>query len=54
MQCTKKNCNILGVSDLRQFDGFLRVSSTNKTDDRTEILLKVALNAINQSSHILG
>ncbi len=39
------------VSDLRQIGGFLRVlrfSSVNKTDlhDITEILLKVALNAI--------
>jgi hypothetical protein len=34
------------VSDLRQVGGFLRVSSTNKTDRHyvTEILLKVALN----------
>ena len=33
------------VSDFRQVGGFLRVSSTNKTDrhDITEILLKVAL-----------
>ena len=33
------------VSDLRQVSGFLRVSSTNKTDhhDIAEILLKVAL-----------
>jgi hypothetical protein len=41
------------VSDLRQVDGFSPgspVSSTNKTDrhDITEILLKVALNTINQ------
>jgi hypothetical protein len=41
------------VSDLRQVGGFLRgfpVSSTNKTDrhDITEMLLKVALNTINQ------
>jgi len=36
------------VSDLRQVGGF---SSTNKTDrhDITEILLKVALNTINQT-----
>jgi len=36
------------VSDLRQFSGFLWVSSTNKTDCHyiTEILLKVALNTI--------
>jgi hypothetical protein len=36
------------VSDLRQVGGFLRVSSTNKTDcqDIAEILLKVALNII--------
>jgi len=42
------------VSDLRQVCGFLHVlvfSSTNKTDrhDITEILLKVALNTINQN-----
>jgi hypothetical protein len=38
------------VSDLWQVGGFLRVSSTNKTDhhDINEILLKVALNTINQ------
>ena len=37
------------VSDLRHVSGFLLVSSTNKTDrhDITEVLLKVALNAIN-------
>ena len=47
------------VSDLRQVGGFLRVppprgSSTNKTDchDRTEILLKVALNTIKQTNNI--
>jgi hypothetical protein len=38
------------ISELRQFDGFLRVLffSTNKTDhhDITEILLKVALNTL--------
>ena len=36
------------VSDLRQVGGFLRVSSTNKTDrhDITEILLKVELNTL--------
>jgi len=36
------------VSDLWQVDGFLWVSSTNKTDchDITEILSKVALNTI--------
>ena len=45
------------VSDLRQvscfFPGIL-VSSTNKTDcqDITEILLKVALNTINQIKHM--
>jgi hypothetical protein len=39
------------VSDLRQIGDFLRVSSTNKTDrhDITEVLLKVALNTINQT-----
>jgi hypothetical protein len=45
------------VSDLQQVSGFLRVlrinpvSSTNKTDhhDITEIVLKVALNTINQA-----
>jgi hypothetical protein len=42
------------VSDLRQLGGFspgTRVSSTNITDrhDITEILLKVALNTINQT-----
>ena len=41
------------VSDLRQVGSFLSspVSSTNKTErhDITEILLKVALNAINQT-----
>jgi hypothetical protein len=41
------------VSDLRQVSSFLSspVSSTNKTErhDITEILLKVALNAINQT-----
>jgi len=42
------------VSDLRKFGGFCPVtpvSSTNKTDrhDVTEILLKVALNTINQT-----
>ena len=43
------------VSDLRQVGGFIPgtpVSSTNKTDhhDMTEILLKVALNTINQTN----
>ena len=43
------------VSDIRQVDGFLRifdlVPSTNKNDrhDKTEILLKVALNTKTQS-----
>jgi hypothetical protein len=38
-------------SNLRQVGGFLRVSSTNKTDRHgiTEILLKVELNTINQT-----
>ena len=38
-------------SNLWQVGGFLRVSSTNKTDrhDITEILLKVELNTINQT-----
>jgi hypothetical protein len=45
----------LSVSALRQVGGFLRFSpvfSTNKTDchDITEILLKVALNTINQAT----
>ena len=45
------------VGDLRQVGGFLRVlttvSSTNKTNrhDITEILLKVALNTIKQTTH---
>ena len=40
------------VSDLRQVSGFLRVSSTNKTDRHNiaEILLKVALNTIKQTN----
>ena len=43
------------VSDLRQVGGFLRVfliQPTNKTDrhDKTEILLNVAFNTINQSN----
>jgi hypothetical protein len=39
------------VCDLRQVGVFFPVSSTNKIDrhDITEILLKVALNAINQT-----
>ena len=39
------------VSYLRHVAGFFRVSSSNKTDcnDITEILLKVALNTINQT-----
>jgi hypothetical protein len=39
------------VSDLQQVGGFLRISSTNKTDHRdiAEILLKVALNTIHQT-----
>ena len=39
------------VSFLRHVSGFLRVSSTNKTDrhDVTEILLKMVLNTINQT-----
>ena len=52
---TRQHNVIKFVSDLRQVDGFPRgtpVSSTNKTDrhDITEILLKVALNTINQPS----
>jgi hypothetical protein len=44
------------VSDLRQVGGFLLVplvSSTNKADrhNTTEILLKVALNTINQPTN---
>jgi hypothetical protein len=41
------------ISDLRQVGGFLRVSSTNKSDwhDINEILLKVALNTINQTTN---
>ena len=40
------------ISDLRQFGGFSDVSFTNKTDrkDITEILLKVALNTIKQTT----
>ena len=37
------------VSDLPQGRGFLRASSTNKTDDIAEILLKVTLSTINQT-----
>jgi hypothetical protein len=39
------------VRDFRQIGGFLAVSATNKTNrhDITEILLKVALNTINQA-----
>jgi hypothetical protein len=45
----------LFVSDLQQVGGFLRVfliQPTNKTDrhDKTEILLNVAFNTINQSN----
>ena len=36
-------------SDLRQVDGFLSVPHTTDSHDITEILLKVALNTINQS-----
>jgi hypothetical protein len=44
------NVVIKFVSDLRQVGGLPPVSSINKTDrhDITEILLKVALNTINQ------
>jgi hypothetical protein len=47
------------VSEFRQVSGFSTgtpVSSTNKTDlhDRTEILLKVALNTINHQTVIGG
>jgi hypothetical protein len=40
------------VIGLRQVTGFLRVSSTNKTDrhDIAEILLRVALNTIKQTN----
>jgi hypothetical protein len=40
------------VHDLRQVGGFSLASSTIKTDrhDRTEILLKVALNTIKQTN----
>jgi hypothetical protein len=46
------------VNDLRQVCGFspgTPVPSTNKTDfhDITEILLKVALNTINQTNHFI-
>ena len=39
------------VSDFQQVGGFLRFSSTKKTDrhDRTEILLKVELSTLNPS-----
>jgi len=52
-RCSRYNTVMKFVSDLRQVGGFLRglrISSTNKTDhhDITEILLKVALNNINQ------
>ena len=53
--CSKQHYVLKFVSDLRQVGGFLLVlrfrNSTNKTDshDVTEILLKVALNIINQS-----
>ena len=42
------------VSDLRQVGGFLRFSSTNKTDhhDITEILMKVVLNTITKPNHL--
>ena len=42
------------VSDLRQVCGFHRVSSVNKTDrlDITELLLKVALNTIIQTTSL--
>jgi acyl-CoA reductase-like NAD-dependent aldehyde dehydrogenase len=42
-------CVIKFVNYLRLVGGFLRVSSTNKTDsdDIIEILFKVALNSIN-------
>ena len=52
--CTRYNTVITFVSDLRQVGDFLwvhKVSSTNKTDrhDVTELLLKGALNTINQT-----
>jgi len=42
------------VSDLRQVGGFLRFSSTNKSDhhDITEILLKVTLNTITPNPNL--
>jgi hypothetical protein len=41
------------VSDLRWFSAGIPVSSTNKTDchDITEVLLKVAVNTINQPAN---
>jgi hypothetical protein len=50
-RCTRYNINVIKfVSDLRHV-GDTPVSSINKTDghDITKILLKVALNTINQS-----
>ena len=51
-------CGFKFFSDLRQVDGFLwvrSVSSTNKTDrhDIAEIVLKVTLNTINQTTNVL-
>jgi hypothetical protein len=42
------------VSDLRQVNGFLQDSSTNKTDchNNTEILLNMALSTINLTLYV--
>ena len=52
---SKQHYVIKFVSDLRQVCGFLRVL-TNKIDclDITEILLKVALNAITLTLHLIN
>ena len=54
-RCTWYNIMCLSLSVAGQwFSQGIQVSSTNKTDchDITEILLKVALNTINQTKHI--